>query len=225
MEKQKGRDLKVSGIANASGGAYDKAKIEGIGKVHGDLDCNDLKMDGKCTIKGNVKAGVADIDGMATIAGSMSADKLTIDGYASIGGGFSGEELEVEGYLSVAENCQAETCVINGGVTISGLLNAGTIQLKLYGNSRVKEIGGEAIQVKKGSKRFSPLPTFPFVSFTSKLTVDTIEGDEIYLEATQARIVRGNHVTIGPGCEIERVEYREEFQQDKGARVGSHEKM
>jgi cytoskeletal protein CcmA (bactofilin family) len=162
---------------------------------------------------------------MVSIAGSMSADKLTIQGHASIGGGFSGEELDVEGYLSVAENCQAETCVMDGGFTINGLLNAGTIQIKLHGSCRAKEIGGDAIRVKKGKNRFWAMPSFPFVSFTPKLTADTIEGDEIYLEATQARIVRGNNVAIGPGCEIERVEYKGVFQQDKGARVTSNEKM
>ncbi|WP_051029671.1 hypothetical protein [Brevibacillus massiliensis] len=161
MVQQKGRDLKIAGIANASGGAYDKAEIEGIGKVHGDLECNDLKTSGKCTIKGSVKVGDARIEGMVSIAGSMSADKLTIQGHASIGGGFSGEELDVEGYLSVAENCQAETCVMDGGFTINGLLNAGTIQIKLHGSCRAKEIGGDAIRVKKGKTGFGRCLRFP----------------------------------------------------------------
>ena len=41
-----------------------------------------------------------------------------------------------------------------------------------------------------------------------RLTTSVIEGDDIYLEATTAKIVRGNNVTIGSDCNIELVEYR-----------------
>ena len=37
--------------------------------------------------------------------------------------------------------------------------------------------------------------------------VRTIEGDQVELEYTQAKVVRGKYVRIGAGCEIDRVEY------------------
>ncbi|GBC75956.1 hypothetical protein HRbin07_00148 [bacterium HR07] len=51
------------------------------------------------------------------------------------------------------------------------------------------------------------------------LEADTIEGDEIFLENTKARVVRGKKVQIGEGCEIESVEYSESFEVAPGARV------
>ena len=49
--------------------------------------------------------------------------------------------------------------------------------------------------------------------FNSKgeLTTELIEGDEIYLENTNAKIVRGNNITIGEGCNIGLIEYRGEI--------------
>lgn len=43
------------------------------------------------------------------------------------------------------------------------------------------------------------------------LRCSIIEGDDIYLEDTRSKIVRGNNVTIGRGCEIELVEYKNEI--------------
>ena len=54
----------------------------------------------------------------------------------------------------------------------------------------------------------------------SELVADIIEGDDIYLENTHAKVVRGNNITLGPGCEIAFVEYKNDFKQDKEATVG-----
>jgi len=45
----------------------------------------------------------------------------------------------------------------------------------------------------------------PFL--TGTLTAGTIEANSVELEGTRAKVVRGAEVVIGPGCEIDRVEY------------------
>ena len=44
---------------------------------------------------------------------------------------------------------------------------------------------------------------------TRRLSVVVVEGDEVRLENTDASVVRGRRVSIGPGCRIETVEYRD----------------
>jgi cytoskeletal protein CcmA (bactofilin family) len=51
------------------------------------------------------------------------------------------------------------------------------------------------------------------------LEADSIEGDEIFLENTKARMVRGKKITIGAGCEIETVEYSDSLEVSPEARV------
>lgn len=64
-----------------------------------------------------------------------------------------------------------------------------------------------------------------FAADSAELSAESIEGDEIYLENTNARVVRGNNVTIGPGCEIELVEFKNDFRQLKGAKVNDSKKI
>ena len=37
---------------------------------------------------------------------------------------------------------------------------------------------------------------------------ESVEGDDIYLEYTTAKVVRGNTVRLGAGCKIDLVEYK-----------------
>ena len=57
------------------------------------------------------------------------------------------------------------------------------------------------------------------------LTADFIEGDGVRLERTTARAVRGNTVVIGPGCEIELVEYTGEHSASPEAKVKTVRKV
>ena len=59
----------------------------------------------------------------------------------------------------------------------------------------------------------------------NELTADVIEGDNVYLENTTARVVRGNNITIGQGCKIEMVEYKEDFKTEGKSEVGMDKKI
>ncbi|WP_052475838.1 hypothetical protein [Cohnella kolymensis] len=90
--------------------------------------------------------------------------------------------------------------------------------MKLYRDCHAKEIGGGKINVRKAST-LNPFNLFFKPSAYAQLFASVIEGDEVYLENTKADIVRGNRVTIGKGCDIGIVEYKEDFKQLKGAAV------
>lgn len=204
MEKQVQKslpDLNLSGVGTASGGVYRNVRVEGVGKVHGDIECERL-----------------DVSGVANISGMVKAKKMQVSGKSNIRGDISSEELRIEGSVKMEGNCEAERFYAAGAFTLDGLLNAGHIEIRLFGPAHVKEIGGEVIQISRENK-------FSLFSIFKKLTADTIEGDEITLENTKAKVVRGGRVNIGSGCEIDLVEYREDFQLAKDAKVGSHKKL
>lgn len=210
--------------------------IEGEGKINGDLDCIDFavsgvadvngnlrtksgKISGKAIIKGNLHSEDFKISGRSEIHGHVAVKEMTIEGTAEIKGGFKAEEAEIRGTLRVKGDCQAKVIVVKGAFTIGGLLNAGNIDIMLYGNCTAKEIAGRKINIRKD--RSSRLIRFIESIFpnTDDLTTQSVEGDDIYLEYTKAKVVRGNNVNIGPGCEIDLVEYGNEFQQGKEAKV------
>jgi cytoskeletal protein CcmA (bactofilin family) len=232
-------DLVIAGIGNASGGKYNLVKIAGNGSLNGDIDCIDLIIQGNAKIHGNVKAKVTHVSGTASMQGSLRSEIMKIQGNASIDGNveckevrfqgsgkvkgnLSGDEVYVHGGSKITGDCTAEIFEVKGSFNIGGLLNAGKILVTMFGSCQAKEIGGENIEVKK--QKMNLLKKLLF-DFNIGLNADSIEGDVIYLEHTKAKVVRGNQVTLGPGCEIDLVEYKNSFQCDKGSKIGSYQQL
>jgi cytoskeletal protein CcmA (bactofilin family) len=224
MEKRIG-NLKINGQSSAAGGKYNAVIINGEGRIEGDLDCINLKINGKCSMNGNLKADSVNVNGEASIKGDLEARKAKIHGTADIDGNLSVDKAETYGIISVDGDCNAEIFKIGGTFTIEGLLNAGELEITLYGSSRASEIGGEKITVKRKGK-YDLLGLKSMIIGRGKgFTVETIEGDDIYLEDTKAKVVRVNNIELGPGCEIELVEYKNEFKQDNNSSVGTDKKI
>jgi cytoskeletal protein CcmA (bactofilin family) len=196
---EKTRDLKIRGTASSSGGIFRNVFIQGEGVVEGDVECTKLKVMGNLNIRGQLKSKEVRIMGTSEIEGNCQC-----------------EDMRLTGDVRIQGDCSAESFRSSGGFTIDGLLNAGRIEIRPYGPAKVSEIGGDSIRVKLPFRVFSGYKT---------LTVDVIEGDEIHLEQTKANIVRGNKVYVGHGCEINSVEYKEDFQQSKKSTVGQATKV
>ena len=99
--------------------------------------------------------------------------------------------------------------------------------LASYGPSSAREMGREKITCKrKGKYDLWGLKSLIDPGGNKKATVDIIEGDDIYLENTIAKVVRGNNITIGSGCaKIDLVEYKDNLKQNEESEVGTHKKF
>jgi cytoskeletal protein CcmA (bactofilin family) len=245
MEKRIKHDLKISGSAIASGGSYNNVVISGQGDINGDFDCVELKVSGASKLNGNVQAGSGKVMGTATITGDLKADDFKVGGFMQVrgnvevkvfrvegglvvGNNFSAESLEIKGGLKVKNDCNAETFVSKGAFTVGGLLSGDSVNIVLYGPCRAKEIGGENIEVHRASTFHIAQIVKSILSsldLENGLVVDLIEGDDIYLEETKAKVVRGNNITIGDGCEIGLVEYKGKYEQTGNAKVKENKKV
>lgn len=241
MKQENGGNLIISGSGSAGGGVYQLVKISGSGEVTGDVECDQMKISGSSKLNGNIKTRTTKVSGSSTIDGNLEGESIEISGSSEIQGhlastsvsvsgsvkvakSLSGKDIEIKGSTKVAENCAAEKFEAKGSFEIGGLLNADTVDIALFGESKVREISGESIQVRKRDKGF-PLSKLVHSFFPQRLTVDTIEGDDIDLECTNAKVVRGNNVNIGADCDIDLVEYKNDFQQDREAKVGGSKKI
>jgi cytoskeletal protein CcmA (bactofilin family) len=193
------RDLKISGTGSSGGGSFDQVHIRGEGSIHGDVECTSFKVMGNGDVDGNVTAKSVNVKGTLEISGKLGA-----------------EDVRIMGSLAVKGDCSAESFHFRGAFTIDGLLNAERMVLSLYGPSRAAEIGGQAIRVKR---------KFGLFGGHRELVADTVEGDDIYLEDTVAKVVRGNRVHIGPRCQVDLVEYQERFEQSSGSKVTESRKV
>ncbi|WP_456272471.1 polymer-forming cytoskeletal protein [Bacillus sp. AK031] len=241
MNQETMGDLILSGSSETGGGSFEKVQINGSGKITGDLDCKDFECNGSAKVYGNIQSDFAAIRGSAKVEGNFFADEIEIHGSSSIDGKLSFGKLEIKGHTGLVESvkgdyillegmmkvkgdCEVENADLNGAFTIGGLLNGDRISIELHGKSKVKEIGGETITVKRSGPSILNLDKL-IKTWSKELHADLIEGDVVKLEYTKAKVVRGNNVEIGPGCEIELIEYQNDLQVSEKAKVDKTEKI
>lgn len=239
MDTKSRGDLVINGFGASNGGQFNVVTINGRGTINNDLECAELdcngsgiingnvvsekaKVNGHAKFRGNIDSQLIKIDGSARIDKNLSAEKVRVSGKTTVGGRVKCEEIRIHGTLTVGEDCEAEVFKAESQFTIGGLLNADQIDIKMFGECKAKEMGGQTITVKaKGSLIGNLLKSF----FKPQLETDLIEGDKIELENTIAKIVRGNQVRIGPNCQIGLVEYTGEFSMDKKTVVTENRKV
>ncbi len=212
-----GNDLRINGIGSSTGGKYDIVQINGKGDITGDLECSELQINGLAHLEGNVRAGTIRVSGKSDFRGDISGQRMVIDGMSDISGAVKIETVENRGVLKIEKDCGSEVFSSQGGFTVGGLLNAGKIDISVYAQCKAREIGGENIEVRIGgglSIRKFIGSLFPGLPLNPVLVTDTIEGDDVYLENTTAKVVRGENVKIGPGCQIGVVEYKSSYYKD-----------
>ncbi|ASW43190.1 polymer-forming cytoskeletal protein [Clostridium isatidis] len=217
--------LNINGIGDIVAGEYANIEISGIANMQGDIRADSIEVDGKVKAFGNVKADEIEINGHVTSEGKIEANFLDISGYFKGIDNASGEKLKVNGRIKsknisfkdislvgemfVENNCEAEDFYAEGKINIKGLLSADNIEIILQRRSNITEIGGEKLSVRKEDKGI-----FSNLFFNSRyiLIVEEIEADEIYLEYTKCKVVRGNNINIGEGCNIEKIEYKNKLE-------------
>lgn len=238
-------DLKIDGSGSAPGGEYNIVRINGAGRIMGDVACRDFRINGTGNVDGNLETVEGKINGSGTIDGNIRAQQLKITGTGQVRGTISGgtlivsgsvtvgenldvQKVKIEGSAKIAHDCNAEDFHSDGTFEISGLLNADVVNIRLYhSKSRAKEIGGGTINVTSGSTAgFNVLKTiFTLGTYNPILEADSIEGDVIVLENTTAQVVRGTNITIGKGCNIGLVEYKGQLIKTGDAKVNEEKKI
>jgi cytoskeletal protein CcmA (bactofilin family) len=235
--------VKISGSGTIQGNIDCKdLKISGSGKINGEIITEEFKTSGSSKVIGGIKAKEISISGSTTVEGPVTAEEMTVSGSSKISddlsctdfkssgstkiiGKLQGGTIKSSGSLKVEKDCEVETFNSRGSVRINGLLSADKVDIEVSHESFIKEIGGEIIEVKNelSAKLLKQVVKF-LMQRNDCLRSNLIEGDEIYLENTKAKLVRGKNVTIGENCEIGTVEYSGSFDVKDGSTVGKHVK-
>ena len=170
-----------------------------------------------------VKTSELKVRGGATFDGDVSCDSTTVSGTATFMSSLEAKSIKISGSAKIDGDCNADKFNSTGLFQTGGLLSADTIDVKLsWGASSAREIGGENITIKMGPGLSVTQTIF---RHTPHLKTDSIEGNEILLESTTAKVVRGNNVTIGEGCDIRLVEYSGVLKKMGNARIEEERKI
>lgn len=220
-------EFHISGSGKVEGDVKTKEyKTSGSSRINGSLEAEEIKISGSSHIIGNIKCEEIHVSGSAHIEKSLQGGEVSISGSTRIEENLRGEHVKISGGIDISGDCEAEEFIARGSFKIGGLLNAGNIEVGIGGYCSAREIGGERIQVRElGSTGIWNKIISMFTGHGVGLATDLIEGDDIYLEYTTAKIVRGNNIKIGKGCVIDTVEYKETLDVIDEGRVTNQVKI
>ncbi|PFA63293.1 cell shape determination protein CcmA [Bacillus sp. AFS015802] len=203
------REMKISGSGTVAGNVKSGLiKTSGSSTIEGDTKAETITTSGSSKYDGSVMASEMNISGSSKVTRDLIVEKFKISGSCKIGGKIQGGSIKASGSLRVDQDCEVETFSSSGSVHIDGLLNADKVHIEINHESSIKEIGGEKISVTHHSSNGLIKQVVNFLlQKEDYLFSDLIEGDEVYLENTKAKLVRGKNVVIREHCVIDTVEY------------------
>lgn len=241
---------KIKGSAKA-----DEIKTAGSCRVKGEVRAEKLRTTGSCAIDGavsvatlkcsgsqrvddNVNAGYVKVNGTIRANGNLESDEFVSEGSFKVDGLLSGDAIAIQlGGTCQAAEIGGEQIEVRSGAHRSFDLDAVAERTEHRARDDrwtfLERSLGVDIDLRRmargmgklGSKLGNLGLSMTGIGGHGTLRAESIEGDEIYLESTMAKIVRGKRVLIGPGCEIERVEYEDEVRVHEEAKVAESEQM
>ncbi|RJE84311.1 hypothetical protein D3P07_23380 [Paenibacillus sp. 1011MAR3C5] len=215
---EKLHDVRLVGDTESLGGRFGRVRITGDAILAGDVACEGFYLTGTSHIKGSLDSEYLKFTGEVLVDGPMSCGSLRGTGELRLGRNFRGNQVRMSGHLTSQGAIEAEKLELRGAVS-GGSVNAGQTLIKLYGPSRVSEVVGGLVTVRR-SRGVLFKELFQQDSI-AELRAGLIEGDRLDLEHTVADVVRGNTVRIGQGCVIGRVEYRDSYEKSGNAMAQS----
>lgn len=211
--KVEGRNIKVMGNSTFDSDIkVEELNVCGDTTLNGKGIMNSLKIKGDFTSKKDIEVkGDAKILGDMTLEEGLVCKYIKVLGDATIKKNLVFDEIDIKGSIKVLGNCEGNYFYNKGEVIVEGLLSADKIEIVPKRVSKIEEIGGSEITIKK-----SGWLDIIDGMVSSKL----IEGDTIILQNTTCNIVRGHNVTILDGCSIDKIEYTGKLTVDKKSKVG-----
>ncbi|MDT3428897.1 cytoskeletal protein CcmA (bactofilin family) [Paenibacillus forsythiae] len=190
-----------------------------------------LKVKGSLIKKEDVHRSFVEVIGYLRVTGNMTTSKLKVLGDCSIRnhcqamqvenlGSLRVQSLQADrvsssGYLSVSQKAVVDSFQAKGAVRIDNLIATESIDISL---SSVCQVGTmkayRSITVRPSSRAFNY-----FMRPFSKLRCEMVQAVNVTLYRTEAKLVCGEEIIIGPGCTIREVRYSKSFQADPGSHV------
>jgi cytoskeletal protein CcmA (bactofilin family) len=233
----KTKELKTAGSCRVSGDVRaERMKTAGSCVINGDVQADEVKIAGTQTVEGTLKAKEITSAGSLKVTEDVEAEKFLSRGGFEIGGLLSAEEIKIElGGGKVSEIGGTRIEVRRRGRSFWGWRRQPRVHVRIGRDledlgetleSVFEDLGriGEEVERAVG-EGLGYAFGWPEGRGSGYLEADTIEADEIFLENTKARVVRGKKIQIGEGCEIESVEYSESLEVAPGAQVKEQKKV
>ena len=225
------------------GGSYEDLHLSGSVSMLGPIKVDVMGMNGDFFGEYTLKVGTLHATGSMRVpqmrctsafwyGNSAVRTKLQVSQHLSISGQFIGEGsiiapvVRMNGTVSYSGTITAREITAYGVLTL-GKIEADAIHLDFSDRSLCTAIKGKQIVLTPRRKSFIERLLLPAQSVNNTVLTVTegITGDNVVLERIFADTVTGNDVIIGPGCQINKVYYRDHIYIDEASYVGWYEPL
>jgi len=238
------QDVNVMGDSNLQGGRYRRINVMGDLRMDGDVRCLAMNCMGDATVvgsfqsqktnvmgdmefRGPVDAGTLNVMGDAKFLSGLRARTANCMGEIEVVGTLNADRFNLFGELRVTGDCNVDRFESRGGFRVDGLLSGDQLRIVPWRSCRAAEVGGSRIEVRRRRGFLGVLLAWDSLLSAiglgrtgGLLEVESVEGDDVFLENTAAQVVRGKRVRIGTGCRIGRVEHGGDFVRHPDAQIG-----
>ncbi len=176
--------------------------FKGVGVI-GSGEYSILSIDGVYNCPGDIQAEEVSVNGVLNCSGGIKAELLHCAGVSDFRNGVNVRKVEVTGVMSVSHDNKIEATEIDctGVINIDGEISADRIHAD--GFICAREVVGDSVTIRS---RVSTLAKI-LSTFTKKYsTVNLVEATKVELIGVIAETVNGSDITIGPKCQIDRVD-------------------
>jgi cytoskeletal protein CcmA (bactofilin family) len=192
-----GSRLIVAGGGHIDGDVKNEyCKVAGSCTIDGGVETDEWKSAGSVKIKGNLKADTVRCAGSMVVEGDVDADTFIPAGWCMIGGRLTADMVKFGGSLVCKKGIKCDTLEGSGTISTPGV-SAEIVVLDLEGKSDIERVTAESVEIRSGERFFS----------RGGLSSEQIMGNTLFIENTTCRMVSGGHVTIGPNCIVDVVEF------------------
>ena len=226
--------VEVSGMGKLTGKVKAAVcEINGTLRGSGELESGVCDVKGMVSIHGTLITNKTQNNGRLKVETLRCTDRLESNGSLYCERDAMLTEAESNGWMTVLGNVSASSLEAGPVLAVKGMLNADSVLVdcSMYGGAR--EVEGESITIgllpERSNKANFRMGSVARALFSAKQAMKgykmerfmakSIEGTTVILDHVLADVVRGHHITIGAGCEIELVEYTGTLQQSDGAQV------
>lgn len=177
-------------------------------------DCETVHVLGAVTFNQDIQVQRVSVFGQASFHGTLIADQLDNKGVCFIKKTCEMRHvknmghlqlkagriinMESSGYLKVEQRLESDCLIVNGAVNGKEIM-AKEFHCLLSANSNIQKLIADKITVKRSRGTFSLLK--------KKLKCERIVGKTLLLSLTEANVVEGEEVFIGPSCRIHTLRY------------------
>lgn len=212
-------------------------RLEGTGKILGEVDVEEGVFDGMVSVGGDLRAdrltvrGALEVggdvavrehgflEGAHRIAGNLAATSLELHGTVQIAKDVDVQGgLSQEGTLEVAGGLSARLFLPQGRFVVRGTLRAGEIDGRFDGESRVGSITASIISLRPKTLLRLPVDVAPLRP-KAELVIDRIEAESVMLEGVTVHYLQARTIVLGRHSHVARAE-GEIVRRDRSSHVG-----